>query len=68
MFTSAPKKIQDELIEDIKNKKPKFIIYNSKKDNFYNSDIMLKTVNKSKNFKQIYIVNPRCCIIAIKRM
>jgi len=46
MFTSAPKKIQDELIEDIKNKKPKFIIYNSKKDNFYNSDIMLKTVNK----------------------
>lgn len=46
MFTSAPKKIQDELIGDIKNKKPKFIIYNSKKDNFYNSDIMLKTVNK----------------------
>lgn len=46
MFTAPPKKIQINLIKDISETKPMYIIYKSEKDIFYNSQLMLKDVDK----------------------
>ena len=45
MFTAPPIKIQKKIVEDISFKKPKYIIYNSEKDIFYNSQKRLKNLN-----------------------
>lgn len=46
MFSAPPVKIQKKIIEDFSLKKPKYIIYNSDKDLFYNSQIRLKNLNR----------------------
>jgi hypothetical protein len=46
MFSAPPIKIQKKIIEDFSIKKPKYIIYNSDKDLFYNSQIRLKNLNR----------------------
>ena len=53
MFSAPPIKIQKKIIEDFSIKKPKYIIYNSDKDLFYNSQIRLK--NLSRFIKNNYI-------------
>ena len=46
MWSSFPKNIQNNIIIDIKKEQPSFIIYKSEKDIYYNSDKVLKTLDK----------------------
>ena len=45
MWTASPKEIQLQMIEDIREKKPTYILYKSDKDLFYDSDKSLLNIN-----------------------
>ena len=55
MYTSTPKNIQNQLIQDLSSNKPSFIIYSSNIDQYDINDYKLKLVNKfiNKNY-QVY--------------
>jgi hypothetical protein len=46
MWSSFHKNIQNNIIIDLKKEQPSFVIYKSEKDIFYNSDKVLKTLDK----------------------
>ena len=46
MWSSFPKNIQSNIINDLKKEQPSFVIYKSENDIFYNSEKVLKTLDK----------------------